>query len=212
MGQQLYFQLFNNPQSLVVTGGILFVMGIVPGMPHIPFLLLAAMIGGFAYWRIKKEKRDALIEKEAPSTELALKPSQKELSWDDVQPVDIVGLEVGYRLIPMVDKEQGGELLDRVKGVRKKLSQDFGFLIPPVHIRDNLELPPNSYRISLMGVACGEANIHPNMELAINPGQVFGTIDGETTTDPAFGLEAVWIMESQREHVQWERQVRPCSP
>ncbi|MGF1871525.1 flagellar biosynthesis protein FlhA [Photobacterium indicum] len=202
MGQQLYFQLFNNPQSLVVTGGILFVMGIVPGMPHIPFLLLAAMIGGFAYWRIKKEKRDALIEKEAPSTELALKPSQKELSWDDVQPVDIVGLEVGYRLIPMVDKEQGGELLDRVKGVRKKLSQDFGFLIPPVHIRDNLELPPNSYRISLMGVACGEANIHPNMELAINPGQVFGTIDGETTTDPAFGLEAVWIMESQREHAQ----------
>jgi flagellar biosynthesis protein FlhA len=202
MGEQLYFQLFNNPQSLVVTGGILFVMGIVPGMPHIPFLLLAAMIGGFAYWRIKKEKRDALIEKEAPSTELALKPSQKELSWDDVQPVDIVGLEVGYRLIPMVDKEQGGELLDRVKGVRKKLSQDFGFLIPPVHIRDNLELPPNSYRISLMGVACGEANIHPNMELAINPGQVFGTIDGETTTDPAFGLEAVWIMESQREHAQ----------
>ncbi|MGF1874746.1 flagellar biosynthesis protein FlhA [Photobacterium frigidiphilum] len=202
MGEQLYFQLFNNPQSLVVTGGILFVMGIVPGMPHIPFLLLAAMIGGFAYWRIKKEKRDALIEKEAPSTELALQPSQKELSWDDVQPVDIVGLEVGYRLIPMVDKEQGGELLDRVKGVRKKLSQDFGFLIPPVHIRDNLELPPNSYRISLMGVACGEANIHPNMELAINPGQVFGTIDGEKTTDPAFGLEAVWIMESQREHAQ----------
>ncbi|CAG19347.1 flagellar biosynthesis protein FlhA [Photobacterium profundum] len=202
MGEQLYFQLFNNPQALIVTGGILFVMGIVPGMPHIPFLLLAAMIGGFAYWRIKKEKRDALIEKEAPSTELALQPSQKDLSWDDVQPVDIVGLEVGYRLIPMVDKEQGGELLDRVKGVRKKLSQDFGFLIPPVHIRDNLELPPNSYRISLMGVACGEANIHPNMELAINPGQVFGTIDGETTTDPAFGLEAVWIMESQREHAQ----------
>jgi flagellar biosynthesis protein FlhA len=202
MGQQLYFQLFNNPQALIVTGAILFVMGIVPGMPHIPFLLLAAMIAGLAYWRMKKEKRETLAEQEAPSTELALQPSQKELSWDDVQPVDIVGLEVGYRLIPMVDKEQGGELLDRVKGVRKKLSQDFGFLIPPVHIRDNLELPPNSYRISLMGVACGEANIHPNMELAINPGQVFGTIDGETTTDPAFGLEAVWIMESQREHAQ----------
>jgi flagellar biosynthesis protein FlhA len=202
MGEQLYFQLFNNPQALIVTGGILFVMGVVPGMPHIPFLLLAAMIGGFAYWRMKKEKREALIEKEAPSTELAQQTSQKDLSWDDVQPIDIVGLEVGYRLIPMVDKEQGGELLDRVKGVRKKLSQDFGFLIPPVHIRDNLELPPNSYRISLMGVACGEANIHPNMELAINPGQVFGTIDGERTTDPAFGLEAVWIMESQREHAQ----------
>ncbi|MGF1758358.1 flagellar biosynthesis protein FlhA [Photobacterium sagamiensis] len=202
MGQQLNFQLFNKPQALIVTGGILFVMGIVPGMPHVPFLLFAMMIGGFAYWRVKKEKEAALVEQEAPSTELALQPSQKELSWDDVQPVDIIGLEVGYRLIPMVDKEQGGELLDRVKGVRKKLSQDFGFLIPPVHIRDNLELPPNSYRISLMGVACGEADIHPNMELAINPGQVFGTIDGENTTDPAFGLEAVWIMEAQREHAQ----------
>lgn len=203
MGQQLNFQLFNNPQALIITGVILFVMGIVPGMPHIPFLLFAMMIGSFSYWRMKKEKEAALVEKEASSsTELALQPSQKELSWDDVQPVDIIGLEVGYRLIPMVDKEQGGELLDRVKGVRKKLSQDFGFLVPPVHIRDNLELPPNSYRISLMGVACGEADIHPNMELAINPGQVFGTIDGENTTDPAFGLDAVWIMEAQREHAQ----------
>ncbi|WP_299016185.1 flagellar biosynthesis protein FlhA [uncultured Photobacterium sp.] len=202
MGQQMVFQMFNNPQALIITGVILFVMGIVPGMPHIPFLLLAAMIGGLAYWQIKKQQVAAVAEAEEPSTELAAQPSQKELSWDDVQPVDIVGLEVGYRLIPMVDKEQGGELLDRVKGVRKKLSQDFGFLIPPVHIRDNLELPPNTYRISLMGVTCGEANIHPNMELAINPGQVFGTIDGEATTDPAFGLDAVWIMEAQREHAQ----------
>ncbi|UTV27016.1 flagellar biosynthesis protein FlhA [Photobacterium atrarenae] len=202
MGQQMVFQMFNNPQALIITGVILFVMGIVPGMPHIPFLLLAVLIGAIAYWRIKKEKEAAAAEANAPSTELATQPTQKELSWDDVQPVDVIGLEVGYRLIPMVDKEQGGELLERVKGVRKKLSQDFGFLIPPVHIRDNLELPPNTYRLSLMGVACGEASIHPNMELAINPGQVFGTIDGEATTDPAFGLEAVWIMESQREHAQ----------
>ncbi|MGF1699377.1 flagellar biosynthesis protein FlhA [Photobacterium makurazakiensis] len=202
MGQQMTFQMFNNPQALIITGVILFVMGIVPGMPHIPFLLLAAVIGAIAYWRIKKLQAEAIAEAETPSTELTTQQPQKELSWDDVQPVDVIGLEVGYRLIPMVDKEQGGELLDRVKGVRKKLSQDFGFLIPPVHIRDNLELPPNTYRISLMGVACGEANIHPSMELAINPGQVFGTIDGEATTDPAFGLEAVWIMESQREHAQ----------
>ncbi|MEJ2764140.1 flagellar biosynthesis protein FlhA [Photobacterium sp. MCCC 1A19761] len=202
MGQQMMFQMFNNPQALIITGVILFVMGIVPGMPHIPFLLLAALIGGIAYWRIKKAKEAEAAKADAPSTELATQPSQRELSWDDVQPVDVIGLEVGYRLIPMVDKEQGGELLERVKGVRKKLSQDFGFLIPPVHIRDNLELPPNTYRLSLMGVACGEASIHPNMELAINPGQVFGTIDGEATTDPAFGLEAVWILESQREHAQ----------
>ncbi|WP_305464821.1 flagellar biosynthesis protein FlhA [Photobacterium leiognathi] len=202
MGQQMYFQMFNNPQALIITGVILFVMGIVPGMPHIPFLLLAAMIGAAAYWRVKKEKEAALVEKEPAATELAPTQPLKELSWDDVQPVDTIGLEVGYRLISMVDKDQGGELLERVKGVRKKLSQDFGFLIPPVHIRDNLELPPNSYRISLMGVACGEANIHPKMDLAINPGQVFGSIDGEMTTDPAFGLEAVWVQDSQREHAQ----------
>ncbi|WP_419205388.1 flagellar biosynthesis protein FlhA [Photobacterium leiognathi] len=202
MGQQMYFQMFNNPQALIITGVILFVMGIVPGMPHIPFLLLAAMIGAAAYWRVKKDKEAALVEKEPAATELAPTQPLKELSWDDVQPVDTIGLEVGYRLISMVDKDQGGELLERVKGVRKKLSQDFGFLIPPVHIRDNLELPPNSYRISLMGVACGEANIHPKMDLAINPGQVFGSIDGEMTTDPAFGLEAVWVQDSQREHAQ----------
>ncbi|HIF9382656.1 TPA: flagellar biosynthesis protein FlhA [Photobacterium damselae] len=205
MGKALYFQMFNNPQALMITGVILFVMGIVPGMPHIPFLLLALLIGAAAYWRITKEKQ-AIENNQSSSSSLPaeLTPQQapKELSWDDVQPVDMIGLEVGYRLISMVDKEQGGELLERIKGVRKKLSQDFGFLIPAVHIRDNLELPPNCYRISLMGVTCGEANIHPNMELAINPGQVYGNIDGEMTKDPAFGLDAVWVQESQREHAQ----------
>ncbi|HIF9445009.1 TPA: flagellar biosynthesis protein FlhA [Photobacterium damselae] len=205
MGKALYFQMFNNPQALMITGVILFVMGIVPGMPHIPFLLLALLISAVAYWRITKEKQ-AIENNQSLSSSLPaeLTPQQapKELSWDDVQPVDMIGLEVGYRLISMVDKEQGGELLERIKGVRKKLSQDFGFLIPAVHIRDNLELPPNCYRISLMGVTCGEANIHPNMELAINPGQVYGNIDGEMTKDPAFGLDAVWVQESQREHAQ----------
>ncbi|NAW85959.1 flagellar biosynthesis protein FlhA [Photobacterium halotolerans] len=202
MGQQMLFQMFNNPQALIITGGILFVMGIVPGMPHIPFLLLALIIGLIAYWRVKKEQQAKVLAESAPPEALDSKPVTKELSWDDVQPMDTISLEVGYRLIPMVDKEQGGELLERVKGVRKKLSQDFGFLVPPVHIRDNLELPPNTYRISLMGVNNGESNIHPDMELAINPGQVFGSLEGERTTDPAFGLEAIWILESQREHAQ----------
>lgn len=205
MGKALYFQMFNNPQALMITGVILFVMGIVPGMPHIPFLLLALLIGAVAYWRIAKEKQAIENNQSSSSslpTELTPQQAPKELSWDDVQPVDMIGLEVGYRLISMVDKEQGGELLERIKGVRKKLSQDFGFLIPAVHIRDNLELPPNCYRISLMGVTCGEANIHPNMEMAINPGQVYGNIDGEMTKDPAFGLDAVWVQESQREHAQ----------
>ncbi|TKF22644.1 flagellar biosynthesis protein FlhA [Vibrio genomosp. F6] len=201
MGQQLVFQLFDNPKALMITAGILGVMGIVPGMPHFSFLFLAAVAGGGAYFIDKKAKK-AEKEPKLPVTPTGEAPAQKELSWDDVQPVDIIGLEVGYRLIPLVDRDQGGELLERVKGVRKKLSQDFGFLIPAVHIRDNLELTPNSYRITLMGVAVGEAEIRPDLELAINPGQVYGMIDGEPTIDPAFGLEATWIRVEQREHAQ----------
>ncbi|MGF1864602.1 flagellar biosynthesis protein FlhA [Enterovibrio norvegicus] len=201
MGQQLVFQLVDNPKALIISTGILFVMGVVPGMPHLPFLALALICGSFAYWKVKTQEKIKAAELAKPKQEIVA-PKPKDLSWDDVQPVDVIGLEVGYRLIPMVDRDQGGELLDRVKGVRKKLSQDFGFLIPPVHIRDNLELPPNSYRITLMGVAVGEADIRPDNELAINPGQVFGPIDGEPTIDPAFGLEAVWIEKSQREHAQ----------
>ncbi len=203
MGQQLIFQMFDNPKALMITAAILGVMGIVPGMPHFSFLSLAAIAGGAAYYIDKKQKKKALEPNLPAAVEASGEAgSQKELSWDDVQPVDIIGLEVGYRLIPLVDRDQGGELLERVKGVRKKLSQDFGFLIPAVHIRDNLELTPNSYRITLMGVAVGEAEIKPDMELAINPGQVYGMIDGEPTIDPAFGLEAVWIREEQREHAQ----------
>lgn len=201
MGQQVVFQLFDNPKALMITAVILGVMGIVPGMPHFAFLLLAAIAAGCAYMIQRKQKKEA-EKPNLPANTDQDSPTPKELSWDDVQPVDIVGLEVGYRLIPLVDKDQGGELLERVKGVRKKLSQDFGFLIPAVHIRDNLELTPNSYRITLMGVAVGEAEIRPDMELAINPGQVYGLIEGEPTIDPAFGLEAVWIREEQREHAQ----------
>ncbi|EGQ8012346.1 flagellar biosynthesis protein FlhA [Vibrio cholerae] len=201
MGQQVIFQLFDNPKALTITAGILFVMGIVPGMPHFAFLFLALLASGAAYWLHRKQKTKA-ENKNLPAKSDVETPTQRELSWDDVQPVDVIGLEVGYRLIPLVDKDQGGELLERVKGVRKKLSQDFGFLIPPVHIRDNLELTPNSYRITLMGVAVGEAEIRPDQELAINPGQVYGIIDGERTRDPAFGLDAVWIREDQREHAQ----------
>jgi len=201
MGQQVVFQMFDNPKALMITAAILGVMGLVPGMPHFAFLLLAIIAGGGAYWIYRKQKK-AAEQPATPTTTEQETATPKELSWDDVQPVDIIGLEVGYRLIPLVDKDQGGELLERVKGVRKKLSQDFGFLIPAVHIRDNLELTPNSYRITLMGVAVGEAEIRPEMELAINPGQVYGMIEGEPTIDPAFGLEAVWIREEQREHAQ----------
>lgn len=203
MGEQLVFQMFDNPKALMITAAILGVMGIVPGMPHFAFLTLAVAAGAGAYLIDKRQKQKAKEPALPAKAEDGSEPiSQRELSWDDVQPVDIIGLEVGYRLIPLVDRDQGGELLERVKGVRKKLSQDFGFLIPAVHIRDNLELTPNSYRITLMGVAVGEAEIRPDQELAINPGQVYGMIDGEPTMNPAFGLEAVWIREEQREHAQ----------
>ena len=129
-------------------------------------------------------------------------PESRELSWDDVRPVDLIGLEVGYRLVPLVDRAQGGELLGRIRGVRRKLSQDLGFLVAAVHIRDNLELAPNAYRINLSGVPLGESVIYPDRELAINPGRVFGTLQGIETRDPAFGMEAVWIETGLREHAQ----------
>jgi len=205
MGQMMMSQMFDNPKSIAIAAAVLFIMGIVPGMPHVAFLTLAFAVGSVAFFMHKKQgnERDKALAlaKTAPATTAdAGKP--KDLSWDDVQHVDTIGLEVGYRLIPLVDKGQGGELLGRIKGVRKKLSQELGFLVPAVHIRDNLDLSPNTYRISLMGVASGEAEIRHDCELAINPGQVYGKLDGIETTDPAFGLEAVWIAPELREHAQ----------
>ena len=203
MGSELSKQL-GNQQALYITSGILFVMGIVPGMPHIAFLGFSAVVGGYAYynyWRAQKIASEPDIVSNLP--EKTQQPAEiKELGWDDVQHVDTIGLEVGYRLIPLVDKAQGGELLTRIKGVRKKLSQELGFLIPPVHIRDNLDLSPNNYTIAMLGVTVGEAEISHDDELAINPGQVFGKLEGKSTKDPAFGLDAVWIRANQREHAQ----------
>jgi flagellar biosynthesis protein FlhA len=203
MGKELTRQL-GNQRALYITSGILFVMGVVPGMPHVAFLGFSAVVGGYAYyshWRAQKTANEPEVVKSLP--EHNQQPLEvKELSWDDVQHVDTIGLEVGYRLIPLVDKAQGGELLTRIKGVRKKLSQELGFLIPPVHIRDNLDLSPNNYTIAMLGVTVGEAELSHDDELAINPGQVFGKLEGKVTKDPAFGLDAVWIRANQREHAQ----------
>jgi flagellar biosynthesis protein FlhA len=203
MGKELTRQL-GDQRALYITSGILFVMGIVPGMPHVAFLGFSAVVGGYAYysnWRAQKIANEPESVKSLP--EQNQQPLEiKELGWDDVQHVDTIGLEVGYRLIPLVDKAQGGELLTRIKGVRKKLSQELGFLIPPVHIRDNLDLSPNNYTIAMLGVTVGEAELSHDDELAINPGQVFGKLDGKATKDPAFGLDAVWIRANQREHAQ----------
>lgn len=205
MGQSILSELFANPKALFVTAAIIGIMGMIPGMPNLAFLTLASICGG-AGWMIQQRKQnDAQREQAEAVAEAQAQPSHdqlnanKELSWDDVVPVDIIGLDVGYKLIPLVDKKQGGQLLTRIKGVRKKLTQELGFLIPSVHIRDKLDLEPSHYSISLMGVPVGEAEIYPEREMAINPGQVFGVIDGITTKDPAFGLNALWIDPSQRD-------------
>ena len=216
MREQVVGQMFDSPKALGVSAALLIVMGLVPGMPHTAFIglgLIAAAAAGFIYYRQKMKeegtdqaataKAGELLDKDSPQGAAEAKAEEvKELSWDDVTPVDPVGLEVGYRLIPMVDKNQGGMLLNRIKGVRKKLSQEIGFLMPSVHIRDNLDLLPNVYRISLMGVTVGEAEIHPDRDLAINPGQVFGEIDGIPAKDPAFGLDAFWIETSLKDKAQ----------
>jgi len=205
MGDQVSSQL-GQTKSLYIAAGVMFIMGIVPGMPHVAFLIFAVLIAGVAFFSSKyKVAKAAQLVEQGAAEEVQSQQQEaevKDLGWDDVNHVDIIGLEIGYRLIPLVDKAQGGELLNRIKGVRKKLSQEFGFLVPAVHIRDNLDLDPNSYQISLMGVTIGEAEIRHDHELAINPGQVFGKLDGTATKDPAFGLDAVWIKQEQREHAQ----------
>ena len=201
MGQQFIKQLFSNTRALTVTATIVGVLGIVPGMPNLVFITIATVIGALAHL-VRQQQRAAAkltaVEREAPVTDR----QNADLSWDDVQPVDIIGLEVGYRLIPLVDRNQGGQLMSRIKGVRKKLSQELGFLIDPVHIRDNLDLLPGGYRINLMGVPVGQSEVYPDKELAINPGKVFGKLKGIGTHDPAFGLEAVWIDAGQRDEAQ----------
>ena len=201
IGQQLVKQLFNNPPVLILAAVIIGAMGLIPGMPHFAFLFLAAAMGGLAYYLINKP---AEVEEVAAPLDLAAMPAVEsaEASWEDVAQVDVLGLEVGYRMISLVDKTQDGDLLRRIKGIRKKFTQDVGFLPPPVHIRDNLELRPNAYRITLKGAEIGSGEAFPNLFLAINPGNVSGDLPGATTRDPAFGLPATWIEAGMRDQAQ----------
>ena len=202
MGQQMIGQLFAKPQALVLTGGIIGVMGLVPGMPHIAFLLLAAAMGGMAW--VVRQRSVAREEQAAASAASASAPvpETQDVSWSDVAPVDTLGLEVGYRLIPLVDQAQDGELLRRIKAIRRKFAQEVGLLPPAIHIRDNLQLRPNAYRITLKGVEIGSHEVQPGMHLAINPGRVSTQLRGAATVDPAFGLPAVWIAGDAREQAQ----------
>jgi flagellar biosynthesis protein FlhA len=200
IGTQLVRQLFAKPEVLYITAAIIGGMGLIPGMPNMVFLLLAGALGGTAYLINKKAKAPPPEEIEAPAPPAPTE--QEEASWQDIMPVDTLGLEVGYRLIPLVDKTQGGELLKRIKGIRKKFAQEVGFLAPPVHIRDNLELKPSAYRITLKGVEVGSGESMNGQFLAINPGMASGSLAGLVTTDPAFGLPAVWIDAGLRDEAQ----------
>lgn len=205
IGTQLVGELFAKPEVLYITAGIIGGMGLIPGMPNLVFIMLASTLAGSAYLMSKKKVQKVAAETaaaEAAAPAAAATSEQEEATWQDIMPVDTLGLEVGYRLIPLVDKTQGGELLKRIKGIRKKFAQEVGFLAPPVHIRDNLELKPSAYRIALKGVEVGAGEAFNGQFLAINPGMASGTLQGMVTTDPAFGLPAVWIDASLRDQAQ----------
>ena len=201
VGTQIRDQVFGSPVVLGVSAGIIALLGAIPGMPNLIFLTLAALIGGVAWWMRRDRQRRALASA-SPSSGAFEASANAEASWDDLQPVDTLSLEVGYRLITLVDKNRHGDLLTRIKGVRRKFAQDVGFLPPAVHIRDNLELKPSHYRVLLRGAVVGEAEAYPGMMLAINPGGVTQALIGTSTTDPAFGLPAVWIEQRQTEAAQ----------
>lgn len=192
-----------NPLALIVAGGIIILLGLVPGMPSFIFLSLGLAAGLTGYYLSKNaDKKIEQAATQAAVTTKATDTNKEELDWDDVDQVDLVGLDIGYGLIPLVNPETGGQLLPRVKGVRKKLSAELGFLVQPIRIRDNLDLEPDVYNIVMNGVVRGKGEIKIGQELAINPGQVHGTLEGTPTKEPAFGLDAVWIDPAQRDYAR----------
>jgi flagellar biosynthesis protein FlhA len=199
VGTQIAAQMFSSPRALAITAGVIGTLGLIPGMPHMVFILISSGLGYAAYWM---RERDRIAREAPPPSAVVMPEPNAEATWDDLLPIDTLGLEVGYRLISLVDKAREGDLLARIKGVRRKFAQDVGFLPPPVHIRDNLELKPSMYRLTLRGAVVGEGEAFPGMWLAINPGGATTQLIGTRTTDPAFGLPAVWIEERQRESAQ----------
>ena len=198
LGKQIGLQVFDSPRVLGITAGVMGTLGVIPGMPHVVFLFFATVLGGTSWWLAHEKAKPAPEPAPAP----AAPANDGEASWDDMQPVDLLGLELGYRLISLVDKNRQGDLLSRIKGVRKKFAQEVGFLPPPVHVRDNLELKPSAYRITLRGVVVGEGEVFPGMFLAINPGGITTPLIGTPTTDPAFGLPAHWVEDRHKENAQ----------
>ena len=202
VGEQMVTQLFKNPRVLMLSGGVIGLLGLVPGMPNLVFLLFTAGLLGLAWWLRGREIQPKKPVESASLVKSHDTPATVEASWTDVQLEDSLGMEVGYRLIPMVDHTQNGELLGRIRSIRKKVAQEVGFLPPVVHIRDNMELPPARYRILMKGVEIGSGDAYPGRWMAINPGTAAGSLPGEPTVDPAFGLAAIWIDSALKEQAQ----------
>ena len=200
LNQQIVHQMFGRPQAIFLTAGILGLMGLIPGMPHTAFLLIGGGLASIGYLLLQRTR--AAAEAQPLEAGPAKMDEPVDVGWHDVAAVDRLGLEVGYRLVPLVDRHQDGDLLRRIRGIRKKIAQDLGFLVPPVHIRDNLQLKPNNYRVTLKGVTVAEGEAIAGKFLAINPGRVLGVVSGQTATDPAYGLPAVWIEANQRDQAQ----------
>ena len=202
VGEQMVTQLFKNPRVLMLSGGVIGLLGLVPGMPNLVFLLFTAALLGLAWWLRGREMQPKKPAEASSLVKTQETPATVEASWTDVQLEDSLGMEVGYRLIPMVDHLQNGELLGRIRSIRKKVAQEVGFLPPVVHIRDNMELPPARYRILMKGVEIGSGDAYPGRWMAINPGTAAGSLPGEPTVDPAFGLAAIWIDSALKEQAQ----------
>ena len=215
VGEQMVGQLFTSPRVLALSAAVIGLLGLIPGMPNLVFLLFTSSLLGIAWWLRGQEgkAKKTGAAPSAPTRAEADVAQVNEATWSDVQMEDVLGLEVGYRLIPMVDHEQQGQLLTRVRGIRKKFAQQMGFLPPAVHIRDNLDLPPTHYRILLKGVKIGKGEVQPDRWMAIDPGCAEGEVPGTPCKEPTFGLPALWIDEVHRELAQTlgYTVVDPCS-
>jgi flagellar biosynthesis protein FlhA len=195
LGQRVQHQLFGNRRVVDVTAIIVGALGLLPGMPNFAFLSLAIGLGAFSWYLHRGEPEEETSEVvEEPTVDAPA----LEVSWDDVAEPDRLQLEIGYRLIPLVSDSHGGELVNKVKSVRKRLTTELGFLVPMVHIRDDLELESNSYRLLAQGVVVGEGEIYPGMQLAMDPSGSAPSLQGVSARDPVYGLDAIWIDDATR--------------
>lgn len=193
MGKQISQQLFENPKSLLITGAVVGILGLIPGMPHMAFLGLGIIAAASAYglYRVKFAKTQENTQ-QAKTLEQADHKAH-ELDWDDVESVEPISIQVGFRLIPLVDKAKNSPLMGRLKGIRRQCSKKFGFLFPAIHVKDNLDLDPNQYSIALNGVNFAKGMLIPDKLLAINPANTELNLKGTAVKDPTFGLDALWI-------------------